>query len=404
METATPSQNPLVINGAKSDRLLSLDTYRGLTMLLLAFTVPNYGWEKQIAVAHPDSTWIGLLMQQCEHVDWQGLVLWDMIQPSFMFMVGVSMVYSYASRSRRGQTYAQMFGHAVYRAIVLVLLGVFLRSLGAKQTYWTFEDVVTQIGLGYVPLFLLWNRSWKIQLGAVIFILVGYWLLFALWPLPSGDFDYGSVTGKAFYDGFFAHWNKNANPAHYFDQWFLNLFPRETPFVANAGGYNTLNFIPSLTTMIAGLMAGEVLRSEISTKGKIQQLLLGGTCAIIVGILLQAGGVCPIVKRIWTPSFSLVSSGICILILAFLFFTIDVLKFVRITWPARIVGMNSIAVYCMTFLLSIWLADNLLTHLGSGIFSVLGEPYRPLLLNLSVGFCIWLIAVWMYRRKLFLRI
>lgn len=402
--TSSSQRQASTITPGKSDHLLSLDAYRGFTMLLLAFTVPNSGWEVPIAEAHPDSTWLAHLMHQFEHVEWQGIVLWDMIQPSFMFMVGVSMAYSYASRKKRGHTYLQMFGHAVYRAIVLILLGVFLRSLEATQTYWTLEDVVTQIGLGYVPLFLLWGHGWKVQLGAAISILVGYWLLFALWPLPPNDYDFSRVSGKIFYEGFLAHWNMNAHPAHYFDQCLLNLFPRKTPFVANEGGYNTLNFVPSLTTMIAGLIAGEVLRLQISPMTKVQRLLLGGTGAIAIGFVLQVAGICPIVKRIWTPSFSLVSTGLCLFILALLYYVIDVAKFTRFSWPARIVGMNSVAMYCMTYLLAVWLADTLQTHLGTAPFAVFGEPYQPFLMNMAVGTCLWLICFWMYQRKLFLKI
>lgn len=386
------------------ERLYSLDTYRGLTMLLLAFTVPNYDWAEQIAAAHPDSSNVHALLSQFEHVDWQGIVLWDMIQPSFMFMVGVSVAYSYASRSRRGQTYLRMLLHAVYRAVVLMLLGVFLRSLHAKQTYWTFEDVVTQIGLGYVPLFLLWGRSWRVQLGVCAAILVGYWLLFALWPLPPHDYDYAAAHGFEYYTGFLAHWNKNANPAHYFDLWFLNLFPRESAFVGNSGGYNTLNFIPSLSTMIAGLMAGEVLRASSTNSKKTRYLLVGGGCAILLGLMLHFAGLCPIVKKIWTPSFALVSGGLCCWLLLLAYYLVDVCGYRAVVWPAVVVGMNSVTMYCMTYMIPGWVATSLNTHLGERPYLVLGQPYQHLLMNLSVGFCLWLICVWMYRRRIFLRI
>ena len=209
-------------------------------------------------------------MNQFEHVEWQGIVLWDMIQPSFMFMVGVSLVYSCSSRARRGQSYPRMFVHAIVRSILLVLLGVFLRSLDKERTYWTFEDVVSQIGLGYVPLFLLWNRRWTTQLSAIVVILVGYWALFAFWPVAANDSQTLSANGDASFSGFFAHWNKSGNPAQYVDQWFLNLFPRATPFIANEGGYYTLNFIPSLATMIFGLLAGKLLSEQTTQSSKLR--------------------------------------------------------------------------------------------------------------------------------------
>ena len=138
--------------------------------------------------------------------------------------------------------------HAFWRAVVLIFLGIFLRSLHHSQTYYTFEDTLTQIGLGYFPLFLLGFYSVRVQWIALGVILFGYWLAFALYPLPPANFDYTSVgvpnNWEHLATGFAAHWNKNVNFASAFDQWFLNLFPREKPFIYNGGGYLTLSFIP----------------------------------------------------------------------------------------------------------------------------------------------------------------
>jgi len=400
-ETSRPAEQSPPL---KTERLLSLDAYRGIVMLLLVFTAAHGDWMVPIEHAFQDSPWMLGLLRHAEHVEWQGIVLWDMIQPAFMFMVGVSMAYSYVSRQRQGHSYGRMFGHACYRAVVLILLGVFLRSLHRESTYWTFEDVVSQIGLGYVGLFLLWNRPWRVQMFCALGLLLAYWLLFALWPLPGESYDYVAVDGHRYYEGFFAHWNKNAHPGHYFDQWLLNLFPREQPFVANRGGYNTLNFIPSLATMIFGLMAGELLRRSTDRRSNFKKLVIAGVLATLVGWALQSFGICPIVKKIWTPSFGLVSSGLCLLGLAFLYGVIDILKWQRWSWPAVIVGRNSTAAYCMTYMIAGWLLQMLLTHLGTVPFLILGETYRPLLECLAVGLCVWLICHWMVRREIYIRI
>jgi heparan-alpha-glucosaminide N-acetyltransferase len=121
------------------------------------------------------------------------------------------------------------------------------------QTNFTFEDTLSQIGLGYTFLFLLGMRSARVQWIAFVAIVVGYWALFAAYPVRP-DFDYPAVGVPADWphlmSGFLAHWNKNSNPAWAFDVWFLNLFPRSEPFRDNGGGYATLNFIPTLATMI----------------------------------------------------------------------------------------------------------------------------------------------------------
>ncbi len=408
MPNAPASSSPII--GAPlqppTERLASLDAYRGAVMLLLAFfDGPNGKWMDSIAALHPDKPWVQAFLAQFEHVEWAGLALWDMIQPSFMFLVGTSLAFSYASRARRGQSFGRMLGHAVYRAIVLILLGVFLRSVwDHKITYWTFEDVVTQIGLGYVFLFLLWNRGWKLQLAAVTVILFAYWTLFALWPLPGADYDYSTAYAHAYYQGFLAHWNKNTHPAHYFDLWFLNLFPRESPFVGNDGGYDTLNFVPSLATMIFGLMAGELLRGSQSAGRKLTMLLTAGVVCCGLGLALHFGGVCPIVKRIWTPSFALFSGGLCFLFLALLYAIIDVIGLRRWAFPAIVVGMNSIAIYCMIHLFAWWILDSLRKHLPFFGFHSGGGGYQPMWENFATGLVLWLICYWMYRRKIFPRI
>src|ERR1041385_1823212 len=109
-----------------------------------------------------------------------------------------------------------------------------------------------------------------------------------------------------------AHWNKNANLGNAFHQWFLNSFPRTSPFVANNGGYLTLSFIPTLGTMILGLVAGRWLR-EADPAIPMRRLLTAGAIGIASGLLLHFTGICPVVKRIWTPSWTLFSGGLCFL-------------------------------------------------------------------------------------------
>ena len=245
---------------------------------------------------------------------------WDLIQPSFMFMVGVALPFSVASRRARGEPFAAQLGHAVRRALILVLLGIFLRSQGRPQTYFTFEDVLTQIGLGYVFLFLLAHARPRTQWVAAGAVLVATWLAFALYPLPPAGFDTALVGVPADWphhlQGFAAHWDKNTNLANRADQWFLNLFPRESPFVYNRGGYTTLNFVPSLATMIFGLLAGGLLRGAASDRDKLRALVVYGAAGIALGAALHFAGICPLVKRIWTPSWAIFSAGWAALFLA----------------------------------------------------------------------------------------
>ncbi len=383
-------------------RLTSLDAYRGFIML--AMVSGGFGFAK-VAQSFPDSRLWQFLGCEFEHVPWTGCAFWDLIQPSFMFMVGVALPYSFASRKAKGHGPWRNAGHVLWRSLALVALGVFLSSNGSRytQTNFTFVNVLTQIGLGYAFVYLLLGRGWKVQLGAVAAILVGYWLFFALWPTPGPDFDYAAVGVKhpgEVMDGFFAHWNKNSNAAAAFDAWFLNLFPRPKPFAFNEGGYATLNFVPSMATMIFGLMAGEFLRGPRSAKEKLLWLAGAGLLCLGIGLALNYT-LCPSVKRIWTPSWAVFSTGWTLLILAAFFGVIDVAGWKAWTLPLVVVGMNSIAMYCMSQLMKGWVRTTCKTHLGQGIFD---GTYGPIVESVVILLTLWLVCVWMYRRKVFVRI
>ena len=264
-------------------RNVALDAYRGFVMLLMMAEVLRLS---RVAQAYPSSPWWRVLAYNQTHVEWFGCSLHDTIQPGFSFLVGAALPYSLASRMAKGAQFAELFGHALWRSLALVALGVFLRSIDHSMTYFTFEDTLSQIGLGYPLLFLIafyseppGRRKW--MWSALAVILIGYWMFWALYPVAPANFDWGTVgvspawNAQHNFTGFAAHWNKNFNFGNGFDQWFLNLFPRESRFEYNSGGYLTLSFIPTLGTMILGLFAGLWMR-ESQRKFPIKRFLLAG--------------------------------------------------------------------------------------------------------------------------------
>jgi heparan-alpha-glucosaminide N-acetyltransferase len=411
MERDTPTAAPLPRE--KPARLASLDAYRGAIMLYMAsggLALP------QVAKQFPDNPVWRFLAYNTEHTPWAGWSLWDLIQPSFMFMVGVAMPYSIASRHARGDSEKKIRLHVLIRALILVLLAIFLTSNGSKhkQTAFEFTNVLAQIGLGYAFLYLLLGRGMRVQVATLAGILLGYWLVFVAWPQPE-------VTGE--FHGWFSHWNKHTNAAAAFDRWFLNLFPRAKPFVTNDGGYHTLNFVPSLATMILGLMAGETLRTAKSKWHKLGWLV--AAAALCLGLGWLAGEyVCPIVKRIWTPSWALFSAGWTFAMLAGFFWLIDIQGWRRWAFPLVVVGLNSIAMYFMAQLMKGWIGRSLEIHLGPfalpsltylvkpvlGWMNVAVDPlwlnntFGPVVHSAAVLFVLWLICLWMYRRGVFLRV
>ncbi len=354
------------------------------------------------------SAFWGLIAFNTEHVEWQGCSLHDLIQPGFTLLVGISLPFSIASRRARGQSFARLLGHTMWRSAILVFLGIFLRSFGHRQTYFTFEDTLTQIGLGYTLLFLLaWTRV-RTQAIALVLILIGYWGLFVWYPTPGPNFDYPSVGVPAHwsehYTGFLSHWNKNSNAAWAFDTWFLNLLPREQPFQFNGGGYATLSFIPTLGTMLIGLLTGEWLKRGKPALATLRGLAIGGAALVLSGLILQWLGICPLVKRIWTPSWTLYSGGLVLLIISALYAVMEWKGWKAWAFPLLVVGMNSIAIYVMSWTMKPFIAGALERHLGDAPFLIFGQAFRQVLLGLAVMLVFWFILFWMYRRKIFIKI
>lgn len=414
---------------APPERLVSLDAYRGFVMLAMA----SSGFRLAQACTKPevlqlcDNTgakaawhWLcGMLAYHAEHVPWAGCGFWDLIQPSFMFMVGVALPYSIASRENSGQSWLMQFMHVLQRSLILVLLGVFLESNGRVHTNFVFVNVLAQIGLGYPIVWLLLKRGTVVQLLVSALILGGYWFAFYRHPLPPPGFDPATVglpPDWPAYQGLAAHWNKGTNWAAAMDLKVLNFFPCydkagvPQPYEFNRGGYQTLNFVPSIVTMIFGLMTGRLLRGTTTPNQKTWRMIWTGAVCLLVGVALDPRlainvpldwTLCPMVKRIWTPSWTIFSTGCTLWMLAAFYWVIDVRGWKAWAFPLVVVGMNSIAIYVAAQLLKPWISGTLKTHFGPHLFDF---PGGPVVESAAVLLMLWLMCYWMYRRKIFVRI
>ena len=385
-------------------RNVAVDAYRGLVMLLMMGEVLRF-WA--VSQAFPGSMFWRILAYHQTHVEWSGMSLHDTIQPSFTFLVGVALPYSIRSRQRKGDSFKSMLGHTIFRSIILVALGIFLRSMESPMTNFTFEDTLTQIGLGYTFAFLLTYVLPRWQWGALAAILFAYWLAWALYPAPGPNFPYASVGVPAdwhhLYTGFASHWNNNSNQGQAFDVWFLNLFPRPSRFLYNAGGYLTLSFIPTLGTMLLGVAAGRWFL-ESAPKIPLRKFLLAAVVLVAAGLLFHFTGICPIVKRIWTPSWTLFSGGVCFLFLAAFSWIVDARRHRGIVFPLVVVGTNSIAAYLIAHLCEDFVQSSFRINLGMRALNVFGSGFEPLVLGTLTLGAYWLMLFWMYRKKVFIRI
>ena len=442
-------------------RLVSLDAYRGFIMTMLAAS--GFGIAALAKLAPDDTVWqtwdydtFQRLRFHFSHPaawesisGWMGVSFWDLIQPAFMFMVGVAMPFSWARRSAMGRSSGRRWLHIVFRAVLLTLMGVFLQSLTKPQTFWIFTNVLSQIGLGYCFACLLLGRTAQTQVAAIAAILVGYWGFFMLNP-PPDNYDYAAVEATAesreIYTDHFAPWSKNANAGHSFDVWLLNKlrlpqdaaedtattapgtttagesamhspgvirqwwFSFPDKYEYHAGGYVTLNFIPSIATMLLGVLCGQLLMSEETARRKLLLLLLWGSVCAGLGVLAHHT-VCPIVKRIWTPSWTLFSGGYVIWMLAGFYFLFDMLPLKKAALPLVVVGMNSIVMYLMGQMMRPWVISKVTSiHFGRvlqtyfGVDPLSDKGMGAMLAPTSAFVVFWLIAFWMYRNRYFVRI
>ncbi|MBA4064354.1 MAG: DUF5009 domain-containing protein [Isosphaera sp.] len=400
--TPTPAAPP---------RVAAIDAFRGLVMLLMLAEVLEFAAvvRNLDRAGKPVAEAWRVLAHHQTHVAWGGASLHDLIQPGFSFLVGAALPFSLLARSSLGQSFARKSLHALWRSAVLVLLGVFLASAnpGNKQTNWVFTNTLSQIGLGYFFLFLLGHVRPRWQWAALAVILVGYWGAFALYQ-PDSHLTLAERGMKPGWehdaDGFAAHWNKNTNAGMAFDRWFLNLFPREKPYTSSYGGYVTLNFVPTLGTMILGLIAGGWLMRAGPPVGKFVLLAGTGLALLTAGLGLEAAGVCPVVKRIWTPTWVLYSGGWCFLFLAAFYALTDWAGTAGWTYPLRVVGANSILAYCLDGLARDFLVRTVRVHVGPNTLGAFGPEYEPFVTGVVVLAVYWLILLWLYRRRIFIRV
>lgn len=355
--------------GTGSTRLLSLDAYRGFIMLLLVSGGFGFGALRQI----DGWEW---LAGQVDHARWNGCTFWDLIQPAFTFMVGMAMPFSLAKRVSSGDSQLRVYGHVAWRALMLIVLSNVYSNWGEEpgRLRIQFINVLCQIAFGYLLCALILRLRFVHQTVVAVAMLAGYWAIFVLFPGPDGP------------------WSQDGNIGAVIDMAFLGY--------NYSGHYTTINFVGNAVTILFGCWAGMLVRSG-RTHASVLRIL--GSCAaagLALGLTLEPLN--PMVKRLWTASFTLYSAGWVILMLIAFYWVIEVRQLKRWTLPFLVLGMNSLFVYSLWQVgISGWMDRGIAGFTAR--FASLG-PWGAIPQHLLVLAGLWYLCYWLYQRRIFFKL
>ena len=352
------------------NRLVSLDAFRGFIMFWI---VDGRGLVVGLqGLGH--NRLLDVFVYQLSHSAWQGLRFYDCIWPSFMLMAGASVPFSYAKRAQT-QTYSQMLAHALKRVAVLFLLGSLRESVSLGSPFLVeLSSALQPIAIAYLVAFLLVRKSPWIQALAGISLLVGYTLLLALVPPPGN-----AVTP----------YELNANLVTAFD---LTVLGR-----AHAEGWGTvLSTIPTIPTTILGLMIGQLLMSPRPATSKLKVIAVIGLSGLVLGWIVSL--FVPVVMKMWTTSYGILTAAWACLILLVFYWLIDVLGYRKWSFPFVVIGMNALAIYLSGTVTQLSQIVRIFSKAAAGTLGSFDHLFGAVLLA-AVD---WLILYWMYRRKIFL--
>ncbi|WP_183559912.1 acyltransferase family protein [Mucilaginibacter sp. SP1R1] len=362
-----------------SNRLVSLDVMRGLIMILLA-------GESCLVYEALRNMHLGagadVIIEQFFHHQWHGLHLWDLVQPAFMLMAGAAMCISYQSKLKKGISWEQNFKHILIRSLKLFLLGTGLHCIYSGKMVWELWNVLTQLAFTSIIAYLIINCSFWFQ------------VIFSLLLLLITEILYRTILMPGFDQPFVELHNFGA----YVDTLLMGKI--------NKDGWVAINIIPTAAHTIWGVLAGRLLITAMPANKKVACLVVAGLAGLVLGFGLDWAHITPIIKRISTSSFVLASGGWVLLMVAFLYWLIDVKQVNKYAWIFIVVGMNAIFIYIFFETVGSQWFNGVVGIFVKGIadFAGIGSKLTALLAALVALFAEWGLCYWLSKHKIFIKI
>ncbi len=397
--TTTPELDPAARGSATaSRRLLSLDVLRGLTIAFMIMVNNNGG----------AGAW-----KEMHHAAWNGFTATDLVFPTFLFVVGVSIVFSIEARLRRGATPRQLAWHTLTRAVILFLFGIVVNNF--PYFHWAhmrFYGVLQRIAICYliVGLFYLWDRRVWTKVALLFGTLIGYWILVRWVPVPGAGMPVRDVPFLDKNQDIVAWVDRQLMPGHLYE---------DSPAHNARDPEGLLSDIPAVGTTLLGLLAGLWLSAQRTVKSKALGLAAGAVVCLASGYFWSIWF--PLNKKMWTSSYVLVAAGWSLVIFALAFWSIEQRGWGKsgwtkaFTWPWLVFGSNAIMAYMISELLGGGLEAVRFTSAGRHVnplfyanhhfFTFITNPgWRAFAYSVSYTFVCFL-PVWaLYRKKIFIKI
>lgn len=358
------------------ERLLSLDLFRGITMLLLlAEGTPLF---YLLNAAAPEN----IFFRQFLHAEWHGMRFWDLIQPYFTFIIGVAMVFSYEKRLSGGASWANTFTHTLFRCTILFFLGIMLQSSYEKRLVWDLHNILTLLSINILITFLVFQFPWRTQLVISFGLLITTEILYR----------YVSING------FDQPLVKHHNFGTYIDILFMGR--------THSDGWVVFNSIPTTAHMIWGVLTARLLLDKCSTSNKINTLVLASLGGLLAGYAMDWLSITPINKKICTSSFMLASGGWCLGSFTLLYWIADIKGYKKWVPFFTIIGMNPIFVYLFSRTVGRSFLNNFVPELTKSVMGTVGvsEGITKISAYMLILAIEWYLCYWLYKRKIFIKL
>lgn len=364
-------------NSISNERIISVDALRGFDMFWIIGGREIFRSLDKVF----NNSYTQFIKDELKHAEWLGFTFYDIIMPLFLFLVGISMVYSYRKRLSKEPSKAKLWKHILIRFGWLWILGMVVQGNLLSYDFneiKLYSNTLQAIATGYlIASVIILYATVFYQILITIGLMLLYWFLMAIVPVPG--FGAGQYTPEG-------------NLAIYVDKSVLGMFHDGSTYTWIV---SSLNF--GATTML-GVFTGYMLQSQKKPVTKFYYLLFSGFILVLSGLVWNFWH--PSIKHIWTSSFVLLSGGLCLLLLSLFYYLVDILQFRKWSAIFIVIGSNAIAAYVSAHIFDFKLVAEVFV---SGLEKYIG-PWYPFVLSTGGFIVLYLILKFMHKNKIFIKV